>query len=140
MKNALSWGVGPLSAVRLVDFCTATTKHCYLNRSRTIPYFLYQKQSIIFFFFCFYFYVVVKLSYPLIFFFQHMDQTVDSEPGLSNNLTDISYSHKQITLALEINAGLINIQKKKRISGCPDQGDLVPVVEVLLHSMMTVYC
>lgn len=69
-----------------------------------------------------------------------MDQTVNPEPGLSSNLIDIFYSHKEITLDLEINAGLINIQKKKRISGCPDQGDLVPVVEVLLHSMMTVYC
>lgn len=72
-----------------------------------------------------------------------MDQTVDPEPGLSSNLTDIFYSHKEITLDLEINAWLINIQKKKkkkRISGCRDQGDLVPVVEVLLHLIMTVYC
>ena len=43
-----------------------------------------------------------------------MDQTVNPEPGLSSNLIDIFYSHKEITLDLEINAGLINIQKKKK--------------------------
>ena len=42
MKKVLSWeGGGFLSAVRSVDFCIATTKHCYLNRSKTIPYILY---------------------------------------------------------------------------------------------------